>query len=409
MKKDYTLTKLACYTNNITQGIVCNLPALLFITFHQQYGLSYTLLGSLILINFFTQLCIDLFLSFFSHKCNLPLLIKGIPLLTAIGFVLYALAPFLFPNAVFFGLVSGTVIFSCASGFSEVLISPVIASIPSDNPSREMSKLHSIYAWGSVFVILFSTVFLLIFGSKSWQILTLILSVIPIFAFLLFVSAPIPQMQTLQKVSGTLAFMKRKQVWLCVLAIFLGGAMEVTMAQWASGYLEQALQIPKIWGDIFGVAFFSVALGLSRTLYSKIGKNIGKVLFWGAIGASVCYAVAILSPFPILGLIACALTGFCVSMLWPGCLIVSAEKVPDGGVFMYAMMAAGGDLGSAIIPQTTGILTDGVMSTPFVLSLSQSLGLTIEQVSMRIGLSVGLLVSLFAIFLYWGIWKSMKN
>ncbi len=65
------------------------------------------------------------------------------------------------------------------------------------------------------------------------------------------------------------------------------------MSQWCSGYIESALDIPKVWGDIFGVAFF--ALGLGRSLYAKIGKNIEKVILLGVIGATLCYLVAALS------------------------------------------------------------------------------------------------------------------
>ncbi|MBP3918059.1 MAG: hypothetical protein J6I50_02665 [Clostridia bacterium] len=70
------------------------------------------------------------------------------------------------------------------------------------------------------------------------------------------------------------------------------------MAQWASGYLEQALSIPKIWGDIFGTAMFSVMLGMGRTLYAKKGNHIERVLLLGAIGALLCYLTAAVCPFP---------------------------------------------------------------------------------------------------------------
>ena len=52
--------KLACYSANVSMSIVGNLSPLLFITFHSMYGISYTLLGLLVLINFVTQLIIDL-------------------------------------------------------------------------------------------------------------------------------------------------------------------------------------------------------------------------------------------------------------------------------------------------------------------------------------------------------------
>ncbi|MBR4279012.1 MAG: MFS transporter, partial [Clostridia bacterium] len=310
--------KYACYTTNVSMAVVANLSPVLFITFHERYGISFSLLGLLVLINFVTQLLIDLVFSFFSHKFNIKLTVKITPLIATVGLLVYALWPFVFPNHVYLGLLVGTLIFSASGGLAEVLISPVIAAIPSDEPEREMSKLHSIYAWGVVFVIIVSTLFLLGFGNEKWQYLTLIFTIIPLISFSLFLGAKIPEMQTNERVSGALNALKNKTLWLCVTAIFLGGASELVMAQWSSGYLEQALGIEKVWGDIFGVAMFGATLGLGRTLYAKFGKNVTRVLLLGAIGATACYLTAALSGIPILGLIACALTGFCVSMMWPG-------------------------------------------------------------------------------------------
>ena len=119
-----------------------------------------------------------------------------------------------------------------------------------------------------------------------------------------------------------------------------------------------ALGVPKAMGDIFGVALFAFMLGLGRTLYAKHGRNITKVLLWGSVGAVICYGTAFASQSPYLGLAACALTGFCVSMLWPGSLVAVAERIPAGGVVMYAMMAAGGDIGASVGPQLAGIIAD---------------------------------------------------
>ena len=163
--------RAGCYATNISMSVVGNLSPMLFITFRNLYGVSYTLLGLLVLINFCTQLLVDLVLSFFSHKFNIQNTVRATPLICIVGLSLFALAPVLFPNAVYAGLVVGTIVFSAASGLCEVLISPTIAALPSDNPERDMSKLHSIYAWGVVGVVIVSTLFLLAFGSESWQIL----------------------------------------------------------------------------------------------------------------------------------------------------------------------------------------------------------------------------------------------
>ena len=408
MKNTYARLKFACYTANASMSVVGNLSPLLFLTFRALYDISYSLLGLLVLVNFFTQLLVDLTLSFFSHKFNLAKTVKFMPVLAVIGFTVYALAPVVFPNAVYVGLAIGTVIFSAASGLAEVLISPVIAAIPSDNPEREMSKLHSVYAWGVVAVVLFSTLFLQTFTGKYWQILAAILTCIPLVSCIAFFGAKIPPMQTPEKTSGALQFLKNKGVWLCVFAIFLGGASECTMAQWASGYLEQALKIPKIWGDIFGVALFGAMLGFGRTLYAKIGKNLGRVIFLGALGAAGCYLLAAVSSNAVVGLIACALCGFCTSMLWPGNLVGATDRFPKGGVFIFAMMAAGGDLGASVGPQLVGSVTDAVIASEKAIGICQNLGIAPDALGMKCGMLVGMLFPLVGLPIYFVMWKKKK-
>ncbi len=397
--------KYACYSSNVTMSVVGNLSPVLFLTFRSLYGISYSLLGLLVLINFVTQLLIDLIFSFFSHRFNIPKTVRTIPILAGIGLLIYAVWPFFVPANVYAGLVIGTIVFSAAAGLGEVLISPVIAALPAKDPDREMSKLHSVYAWGVVFVIIFSTMFLYLAGKEKWQILALIFIFIPISSAFLFAGSEIPKMETPQRASGALKLLRNKGVWLSVFAIFLGGAAECTMAQWSSSYLEQALGIPKIWGDLFGVALFSVMLGLGRSLYAKIGNDIGKVITFGAIGAAICYFAAALSSLTVVGLIACAFTGFCTSMLWPGNLVVASNRFPDGGVFIYAMMAAGGDLGASVAPQLVGIITDAAIANPKAIALAETLSLAPEQLGMKIGMLVGILFPLVGIFVYFNIWN----
>ena len=390
-------------------AVIINLPPLLFVGFHELYGVSYTLLGLLVVINFLTQLTVDLIFSFFSHKFNIPMAVKFTPVLGAIGLLLFAAAPLLFPSAVYVGLVLGTVVFSAACGFAEVLISPVIAAIPAENPEREMSKLHAVYAWGAVVVIILGTLALRVLSESSWQLVVLLSALIPAVAALLFAGTRFPHMETPERVSGALRFLKQKWLWLSVVGIFLGGATECTMAQWCSGYLDAAMKIPKVWGDLFGAAFFSLMLGLGRTFYAKRGQNAERVLLLGALGAALCYPTAALTGVPAVGLIACALTGLCASMLWPGSLVVAADRFPHGGVFLYAMMAAGGDLGSAIGPQLVGAVTDGVAASQMGMRLAEKFGLQAEQIGMKCGILVGTLFPLAAIVVYAVLLKNRKK
>ncbi len=400
MSRNDKRVKYGCYFGNMSMSVIGNLPPLLFLTFRTTYGISYSLLGLLILINFFTQLIVDLIFSFFSHKFNISKTVKMMPVLTIVGFLIFTLSPWLFPDSVYVGLAIGTVIFSASSGLAEVLISPVIAALPAEDPDREMSKLHSVYAWGVVGVVIISTVFLYIFSAQNWQWLAIIFMTVPLMSLLLLCGAKLPEMETPKRVSGAVQYLKNGGVWLCVFGIFLGGASEITMAQWSSSYLEYALGIPKVWGDVLGVAMFGVMLGFGRTMYSKIGKNIERVLLACGIGATLCYLVAAVSPVPVIGLVACAMTGLCTSMLWPGSLIVASGRFPAGGVFIYALMAAGGDMGASIAPQLVGVITDSAIANPWVMDIAGNLGILPEQMGMKLGMLAGMVFPLVSIPIY---------
>ena len=401
--------RYACYSTGLTMAVVGNLSPVLFLPLRTMYGLSFSALGFLVLINFVTQLTVDLILSFFSYRFNIPRLIRSIPVIAFAGLCVYALLPVVFPGAVFAALCLGTAIFSAAAGLGEVLISPVIAALPAEDPDREMSKLHSAYAWGSVGVIIVSTLFLLLAGNARWPLLAMLFSLIPLASACLFAGSEIPKMETPERVSGALALLRDRGVRLCILAIFLGGASECTMAQWSSGYIEQALGIPKVLGDLFGAALFSVMLGMGRTMYSKFGKNLGRVLTLGSLGAAGCYFAAAVCGIPAAGLLFCAMTGFCTSMLWPGSLVMASEKYPQGGVFIYAIMAAGGDLGASVAPQLLGMITDAAIASPRIMAMAAQTGAAPEQLGMKLGMLFGLLFPLAGTFVFVYIFRKQKK
>ena len=386
MRQNTSVVRAACYMSNVSMSAVASLSPLLFLTFRELYGISYTLLGLLVLVNFCTQLGVDLLFSFFADRFDMQKTVRLMPLLTVLGLLVYAILPAAVPDAAYPFLLLGTVIFSASAGLAEVLISPVIAALPSKKPEREMSRAHSIYAWGVVGVVLLSTLFLQLFGRESWYILAMLWSALPLSAFVLFAVSRIPPLQAQEggeKRGGSP--LKSRVLVLCVACIFLGGAAENTMAQWCSGYLEGAMNIPKLWGDIFGVALFALMLGLGRSLYAKFGRNISRFLLLGFLGAFVCYLTAALSQNAFVGLAACALTGFCVSMLWPGTLIYTADVLPQTGVAVYALLAAGGDLGSSVVPQLVGSITDAVAGSTYLQELLGT-SLTPEQLGFKIGL-----------------------
>lgn len=399
MTPSYRRTRITCFFANIAISSVFSVPPILFMTFHTMYGISYTLLGTLVAINFITQLTIDLIFSFFSKYFNMALTIRVMPLLTTAGLLAYAIIPLLFPEYAYTGLVLGTLIFSVSAGLSEVLISPTIAAMPSEHPDRDMSFLHSLYGWGVLFNVLISTLYLWLFGDKHWHFLILALSILPLIASIMFFFSPVPPMTLSHPVGKGSSKKKKIGIFLCIGCIFLGSASENVMTNWISGFAENALGIDKVWGDIFGLAFFALLLSSARTLYAKYGKKIENVLLISMIGAIFCYLTAALAPNDTVGLVAAALTGIASSMLWPGTLILMEEKMPGLGVVAYALMAAGGDFGASVAPQLVGVIVDTVSMTDFAKNLAASLATTPDAIGLKAGMLITAIFPLLGTFL----------
>ena len=404
---NYKKTRFACYFAYLAISAVFVLPPMLFVTFHDMYNISYTLLGTLVLVNFCTQLTIDLIFTFLSKYFNIKLTVRLMPIITSVGLLCYAILPNVFPQFAYLGLVLGTIIFSVSAGLAEVLISPLVAAMPSDNPERDMSKLHSLYGWGVVTNVIIASVFFLIFGTENWMYLTLFLAILPLIASFLFFTSPFPQMDVSSNEKSGIKW--SKAIILCAVCIFLGSAAENTMTNWISSFMENALQLPKALGDILGLAVFALLLALTRSLYAKFTPNISKTLLVGMIGAAVCYLAIGISGNVIISFLACILVGVFTAMLWPGTLILMEEKVPNPGVAAFALMAASGDFGASIAPQLLGIIVDKVSASSFALELSQATSMATDEIGLKVGMLIASVFPILGIGLLIYIMKSLKT
>ncbi len=409
-KLKYKKTKFTCYFTYLAMSSVFSLPPLLFATFREIYGISYTLLGTLVLVNFCTQLGIDLIFSFFSKHFNIHKTIRIMPLVTASGLCIYALIPTLFPQYAYAGLIIGTVLFSVAAGLGEVLISPTVAALPSETPDKDMSILHSLYGYGLVGVVLISTLFLKFLGNEYWMYLTFFWAALPVIASILLFTSKLPNMNVDHNEEKAIKSTYRtKGIFLCMACIFLGACAENTMSNWISVYTENVLYIPKMWGDLFGMCLFAVLLALTRSAYAKFGKNISRVLMMGMLGAIACYVLVAFSSNAVLSLVGCVLTGICTSMLWPGTLILMEEKIPAVGVSAYALMAAGGDFGASFAPQTMGIIVDKISATEWAQTFGNSLSLSPEQVGFKVGMLIAAIFPILGVLLLLYMKKFFKS
>lgn len=357
-QNNYRKTLITCYLGFITQAIVANFAPLLFLRFHNEYGIS---LGKTALIStvfYIMQILIDLFCAKFVDRIGYRKSVVFSQILSAAGLVGLAFLPKCLSNP-FLGIILSVVVYAVGSGLIEVLVSPIVEACPFDNKDSVMSLLHSFYCWGVVGVVLLSTLFFAVFGIEHWRILACLWALLPLFNAFNFMSCPIERLTdegkglTIKELFGLPVF------WLFIILMVGAGSSEASMAQWASAYVESALGFSKNVGDIAGPCMFAVSMGLSRIVYGKYGHkmNLTNFMLGSGILCLICYLLAAVSTNQILGLIGCIVCGFSVGIMWPGSISIASSRIPLGGTGLFALLAMGGDLGASIGPGVIGFVT----------------------------------------------------
>lgn len=358
MKSKYQKTLIACYLGFITQAITANFAPLLFLTFHRTYQISLGRIAFISTAFFFTQLLVDLFCAKYVDRIGYRRSVIASEVFSASGLIGLAFLPSLLPDP-YVGIMISVIIYAMGSGLIEVLVSPIVEACPFDNKESVMSLLHSFYCWGSVGVILLSTIFFAIFGIENWRILACIWALIPLYNTFNFISCPI---ESLTEEGEGLSIRQLCHIpifWIALVLMVCAGASEISMAQWVSAYVESALGISKSIGDIIGPCLFAVMMGTSRSFYGKYGEKIDLMKFMIGSGALclVCYLLSALAPLPFLNLVGCAVCGFSVGIMWPGTISIASKKIPLGGTAMFALLAMAGDLGGSVGPGIVGFVT----------------------------------------------------
>lgn len=356
----YRSTVNACYIGYICQAAINNLAPLLFIVFQTRYSLSYDKISTLILVNFVTQLLIDLGSVKLSKHMSVRAMTILAHIMCAAGLIMMGTLPLFVGNA-FIALILSVVVYAIGGGLTEVLISPIIEAIPDTAGSAKaaaMSLLHSFYCWGQVAVVLLSTGFLAAFGKDLWFLLPTIWAILPIFNAVFFTKVPLaPSLSENDNVKLS-ALIKQKGFVIILILMLCAGASELAMSQWSSLFAQKGLMISKSLGDLLGPCLFAVLMGTGRALYALFANKISlyKIMTASGILCTVCYITVAFSQIHALSLAACALCGLSVAVMWPGTFSLAAAKYKSGGMGMYSLMSLAGDLGCASGPFIAGMI-----------------------------------------------------
>ncbi len=402
-RSKFWLTKKACYIGYVIQAVVCNLLPLLFVVFNAEpYNISLEKLGRLILVNFTAQLIIDFLAIYIVQIFGVKPSVVFAQGCAAFGFVLLGVLPRIMDP--YIAITVSVIFLATGSGLIEVLISPIVEALPSDNKAGSMSFLHSFFSWGQAITVIVTTLLLLLIGRNNWFYIPLIWAVLPAINTLLFAKSPIIDPGSGGGFKGGLKLLKNRRFYLFLFLMLAAGASEISMSQWASFFVEIGFNVPKWIGDLLGPCMFAILMGLGRTLYGLFGKNIPimKALLSLSALSVICYLLVALSNSPILSVLGCAFCGFSVSLMWPGVLSVSAENFKQGGTAMFSLLAMLGDFGCSIGPWILGLIAEITTENGIALQYKIALNLTGNEPGMQLGfLITGIFpLSMFLILAY---------
>ncbi len=403
----YEHTKRASYLGYITQAIINNLPPFLFIFFQEQFGLSYELLGRLVLLNFGTQIVVDVFAVRYVDRIGYRISARIAHLFAVLGLVFLAVLPRVLSNA-YLGLTIAMMTMAIGGGLIEVLITPIVDSLPGDGKAGSIALLHSFYCWGHMAIIICSSFLLPLLSRELWWVFPLAWALVPLGNFFFFGRVPLIEPSEQPAAFRLRTLLRSRWFLLAMLLMFAGAGAEQIIAQWSSLFAEQGLGISKFWGDLLGPTAFAIAMGTSRMYYGlNEGRlKLSKVIFLASIVLGLGYLITVFSPWPLASLIGTTLCGFGVGVMWPGCSALAGERFPGGGTPLFGTLAIVGDIGCAMGPWAAGLISGKLMTSPAARSLAAARSLGINELSLKGGILLGFV---FSIVLALGGWLFMTH
>ena len=379
MQLTYRHTKYAAYIGYITQAIVNNLPALVFVTFNTAYGISLEKIGLLVSINFGIQILVDLLAVKYIDRIGYRAGVVAAHVAAVLGLCCFGILPEIMSDK-YAAILIAMALNAIGGGLIEVLISPIVESLPGDEKASAMSILHSFYCWGHMAVVILSTAFFSIIGIENWRILPFIWAIVPLFNLFFFMKVPLRVLVEESERVPVLTLCKSRIFWVLLVLMVAAGASEQAMSQWSSLFAETGLKVSKTMGDLLGPCLFAALMGIARLIYGVIGSklNIRKGLMYTSVLCVAAYLIAVIAPWPVVSLFGCGLCGFSVGLMWPGVFSLGSETYPQGGTAMFALLALAGDLGCGGGPGLVGMISGWLEGAMDVMSaLKSGLGVAI--------------------------------
>ncbi len=255
-------------------------------------------------------------------------------------------------------LLVANVLLGLGAGILDMVLSPVVSALNPDTRTSSMNWLHSFYCIGATVTVVAGTTALQC--GINWRVASLFLLVLPIALIFLLGAMRFPAL-TAEGGERTPLKELMTDLWFigALVAIFLGGATELGMAQWLPAYAELSLKYPQ-WVGGAALFAFSVCMAIGRMGIGALSARVNPITIM-ALGCGISVILFLAGsfvPFYPVALLACVLAGLTGSCLWPTMLAITADKYPNGGATMFGALAAFGNAGGIFMPWAVGCIAD---------------------------------------------------
>lgn len=398
----FTHTKIACYLATASIGITNFFPTLLFLTFQKTLGISLSQITFTITLLFSVRFIVDALSIKYIERFTYRQTSAFSAFCMFIGLFSLAVLPNIMGPYASIGLYIAVSLYGFGSGLADVIVGPIIVALPSKNQAADLSLLHSLFSWGSMLVIIITTLIFYLFGTQIWPVLAIIYSLIPLSAAILFSKTPMRHMiKDEEDRIPVKELFSRKLLYFLMALMFLAGALENSVAQWGSYFAEVSLELPKATGDILGPTILLFTGGVGRTFIglSKRKLDLQKILLGASVFIFICCLLIVFCPWPLGSMLALGLSGFGLGILWPSTLSIARSYFQNADATIFAILALLGNAGAVVGPSLVGIIADKVETGSLTSVLEKITYIKKSGVAMKTGIFS---ITIYALFLFIG-------
>lgn len=280
----------------------------------------------------------------------------GYKLVLTAGFLILLAAIWLFAQAKHFSTAK---IASCALGLSGCCFNvggnTLLAAVNPDNLASVGNLGGAIYGIGALLLpFLLAYLFELLGFRRALKLLAMAMAVFLVPVLL----SSYPQIQSDVDPSKVLELIKNGAIWIAALVLFCAVALEFSMANWTTTYLQDVGWNEKRALDLFSLFWLALMVGRLVAARFITPDNTRLAIQVMVLVTAAIVGLMILNSKRLLGTIAVVGMGLSLGPIAPTTVALTFAKFPPSDYSsVYGFLAIVGTLGALVVPSAIGFLS----------------------------------------------------